>query len=307
MKAGKPSYEELEQRVKALEKETVKHQKAERALLESEEKYRLLIENQTDMIVKLDTEGRLIFVSPSYCETFDKSEEDLLGTRFMPLIHEEDREAVTRAISDVYKPPYTGYVEERAMTKDGWSWQAWLNTAVLNEKGEVESIIAVGRNIDSRKRAEQALQASEAALKFQAEELKQVNTALRVLLRQRDKDKVELEEKVFLNVRELVMPHLEKLQKITSDPKQKAYLNILQSNLNEIVSPFAHRLSSKYSTLTPTEIQMAFLIRDGKTTKEIADLLNLSHRTVESHRQSIRMKMGIRNRRANLRSHLLSA
>jgi PAS domain S-box-containing protein len=307
MMADKPSYEALEQRVKELEKEGVKHKKAEKALMESEEKYRLLIENQTDMIVKFDTDGRLIFVSPSYCETFNKSEEDLLGTKFMPLIHEEDREAVTKAINNAYKPPHTGYVEERAMTRDGWSWQAWLNTAVLNKEGEVESIIAVGRNINDRRRAEQALQESEAALKIQAHELKQVNTALRVLLRQRDKDKVELEEKVFLNVRELVMPHLEKLQKITLHAKQKAYLNILESNLNEIVSPFAHRLSSKYSTLTPTEMQMAFLIRDGKTTKEIADLLNLSHRTIESHRQSIRMKMGIRNRRANLRSHLLSA
>ncbi len=304
--ADKPSYKELEQRVKRLEEEAVKHEKIEKALRESEEKFRLLVENQTDMIVKFDIDGRLLFVSPSYCETFNKSEEDLLGTKFMPLIHDEDRDAVTEAINNVYKPPYTAYVEERAMTKDGWGWQAWLNTAVLNQEGEVESIIAVGRNIDQRKRAEQALQESEAVLRIQADELKEVNSALRVLLKQRDNDKAELEEKVFLNVRELVMPHLEKLKKMISDTKQRAYLKILESNLNEIVSPFAHRLSLRYSALTPTEIQMAFLVRDGKTTKEIADLLNLSHRTVESHRQSIRMKMGIRNRRANLRSHLLS-
>jgi DNA-binding CsgD family transcriptional regulator len=161
-------------------------------------------------------------------------------------------------------------------------------------------------DITDRNLAEEALRERETALEIQAEELQEVNTALRVLLRQRDKDKTELEEKVFLNVRELVTPQVEKLKKTISDAKQKAYLSVLESNLNEIISPFAHRLSSKYSALTPTEIQMAFLVRDGKTTKEIAEQLNLSDRTVESHRQSIRMKMGIRNRRANLRSHLLS-
>ena len=306
MMPDRPSYEELKERVKVLEEKSVRYEETERALLESEEKYRLLIENQTDMIVKFDTQGRLLFVSPSYCKTFDKREEELLGKQFIPLIHEEDRDAVTKAIASVYKPPYTGYVEERAMTKDGWCWQAWLNTGILNQRGEVESIIAVGRNITERKLAEETLKERESALEVQAVELEEVNAALRVLLRQREQDKADLEEKVFLNVRELVMPQVEKLKKSTMDAKQKAHLKVLESNLNDIISPFSRRLSSKYAALTPTEIQMAFLIRDGKTTKEMADMLNLSHRTVESHRQSIRMKMGLRNRRANLRSHLLS-
>jgi len=120
--------------------------------------YRLLVENQTDMIVTFDTEGFLLFVSPSYCETFDKSEDELLGKKFILLLHEEDRETVAKAIDNVYKPPYTGYVEERAMTKDGWRWQAWLNTAVLNKEGKVESIVAVGRDITKHKKSEEALQ-----------------------------------------------------------------------------------------------------------------------------------------------------
>lgn len=137
------------------------HKRAEDALRESEERYRILVENQTDMVVKFDLDGVLLFVSPSYCETFGKSQDDLIGNRFIPLIHEQDRERVAELLNNVYKPPYTAYVEERALTKDGWRWQAWLNTAVLNSEKKVEAVIGVGRDITDRKRAEDALRESE--------------------------------------------------------------------------------------------------------------------------------------------------
>ena len=131
---------------------------AEKALQDSEERYRLLVENQTDMIVKFDADGHLTFVSQSYCKAFGKSEDELLGKKFIPLIHEEDREAVVKALDKVHRPPYIAHVEERAMTKDGWRWQAWLNTAVLNEKKEVEATVAVGRDINKQKEVEAQLQ-----------------------------------------------------------------------------------------------------------------------------------------------------
>ena len=131
---------------------------AEKALQGSEERYRLLVENQTDMIVKFDADGQLTFVSQSYCKAFGKSEDELLGKKFIPLIHEEDREAVVKALDKVHRPPYIAHVEQRAMTKDGWRWQAWLNTAVLNEKNEVEATVAVGRDINKQKEVEAQLQ-----------------------------------------------------------------------------------------------------------------------------------------------------
>ena len=133
-------------------------------LRESEEKYRLLVEGQTDLVVKVDTEGRLLFASPTYCDIFGKTEEELLGRKFMPLVCEEDREMTAREMEKLYRPPYTCYVEQRAMTKDGWRWLAWADKSVLDNQKNVVAVIGVGRDITESKRVEQELlRAKEAA------------------------------------------------------------------------------------------------------------------------------------------------
>lgn len=131
------------------------------ALRESQARYQLLLENQTDLVCAFDLEGRLTYVSKTYCRTFDLKEEDVLGQTFFPLIHEEDREAVRRAVRLVHRPPYTSYVEERARTRWGWRWQAWVNTAIRDEEGNVTGVVATGRDITVQKKAEQALRDSE--------------------------------------------------------------------------------------------------------------------------------------------------
>lgn len=131
------------------------------ALQERETNYRLLVENQTDLVVKVDLEGRFLFVSPSYCQLFDYTPEELLGFQFMPLVHEDDRASTEAAMKQLWQPPHTCYLEQRAMTKDGWRWLGWLDTAVLDDEGNVTAIIGVGRDITDRKQAELALQESE--------------------------------------------------------------------------------------------------------------------------------------------------
>ena len=134
----------------------------------------------------------------------------------------------------------------------------------------------------------------------------EANTALNVLLKKRDKDKIDLEKKVLLNVREMVVPYLEKLIRSGLNDRQKAFADILESNLTDIVSPFLHTLSSRYSIFTPKEIQVAGLVKEGKTTKEIAILLTSSTDTIDFHRKNIRKKLGLKNTKSNLRSYLLS-
>lgn len=132
----------------------LQHNLSAHLLQESESRYRLLIENQTDLIVKVDPEGRFLFVSPSYCITFGKSEKELLGTTFLPLVHPEDQQATRDAMKDLFRPPYACYIEQRALTVRGWRWFAWADKSVLDENGKVIAITATGRDIDERKHAE---------------------------------------------------------------------------------------------------------------------------------------------------------
>lgn len=166
--------------------------------------------------------------------------------------------------------------------------------------------LSVATDITQRKQSEEVLKGREKELKEKTRNLEEVNTALKVLLKRREKDKIEVEENVLLNVRELVEPYLEKLIHSGLLEHQQTLASILESNLQDIISPFIHRLSSKYLNLTPSEVQVASLIKQGKNTKQIAELLNLSTRTIKFHRENIRKKMGITNSRANLRTHLIS-
>jgi DNA-binding CsgD family transcriptional regulator len=160
--------------------------------------------------------------------------------------------------------------------------------------------------IEERKRAEEVLKAREKELQAKTINLEEVNTALRVLLDKRDEDRKELEEKLKSNMKWMVLPYLEKLKKSRLNEKQEAYANILESLLVDVISPFTHKLSTQQLNLTPTEIQVAHHIKDGKTTKEVAELLNSSMRAIEFHRENLRKKLGLKNKKINLRSHLLS-
>jgi PAS domain S-box-containing protein len=146
----------------------------------------------------------------------------------------------------------------------------------------------------------------EQELRKRESDLEETNTALKVLLKKRDEDKAELEEKMLYNIKELVAPYLEKMKNSRLDSTQKAYLDIVQSNLNDIVSPLVRTLSTQYLRLTPVEIQVANLVKLGMTTKEMAEMLHVSPRTVETYRDNIRKKLGIKNKKINLRTYLSS-
>ena len=161
-------------------------------------------------------------------------------------------------------------------------------------------------DITDRKRIEEALKEREKELQIEARNLEEANIALKVLLKRRDEDKADLEDKVLLNIKGLVTPYLEKLKMSGLDKSQKAYVTILESSLNQITSPFLHRLSFSFANFTPTEIQVANLLKQGKTSKEIGELLNSSSRTIAFHRDNIRKRLGLKNKKTNLKSYLLS-
>ncbi|MDX9702323.1 MAG: ATP-binding protein [Candidatus Auribacterota bacterium] len=145
---------DLQSQNTALEYEISERKRISDALAESEKRYRILVENTNDLIVKFDENKRLLFVSPSYCAIFNKKEDELIGNSFIPFIHKDDQKKVEKSIETLFAPPYCCYHEERALTRDGWQWLAWSNKGLPDESGKVTEIIAVGRNITDRKQAE---------------------------------------------------------------------------------------------------------------------------------------------------------
>lgn len=143
-------------------------------------------------------------------------------------------------------------------------------------------------------------------LTIKTRNLEELNTALRVMLKQRAEDREELEQTLMAGIKELILPHLEKLRKGGSEQSRRIHHDLIKSNLDEILSPFSRKLSTKFRSLTATEIQVAHLIKDGKNSKEIADVLSVSSSAVDVYRYRIRKKLGLNNQKVNLRSYLLS-
>lgn len=148
------------------------------------------------------------------------------------------------------------------------------------------------------------LRRNKSDLEEKSKGLEEANAALRVLLQHRDKDREELERRFAINITKLILPYIKKFKKGHLDGQQRSYVDILEANLKEIASPFLRSLQGL--GLTAKEIQVASLIREGKTTKEITEILAVASSSIDSHRSSIRAKLGLSNKRVNLHSYLQS-
>lgn len=296
---------DLTEAIACLNQEIAEKELTEQALRESENKYRTLLENLPQKIFHKDIDSTYVSCNENYARDFRITPGEIKGKTDYDLFPEELAEGYVEADRNIVNSGKIMDVEEKYLVDGQEEWVQTIKTPIKDRNGNVTGVLGVFWNITERKRSQDALRRREIELKFKTNSLEEANTALRVLLKQREEDRADLQETVLSNVKELVVPFVEKLRRSRLDPKQRSYLDILESNLNDIVAPFAQKLSSKYLGLTPTEIQIAHLVKDGKTTKEISELMNVSTATVESHRKGIRTKIGIRNTKANLRSYLL--
>jgi len=173
------------------------------------------------------------------------------------------------------------------------------------------------KEIQERKRAEKLLRGAHrnlerlvkertAELEIKTTNLEELNVALKVLLSRREDDRQVLEDNYIYNTKNLILPYLEKLKNLNPPPNQKVYIEIIETNIHEIVSPFARQLSSTYFNLTPTEIRVANLIKRDKTSKEIAEAFNISESAIVYHRHNIRKKLGLNFKKINLKTYLQS-
>lgn len=280
---------------------------AERSVREIQLQQKAILDNIPDIAWLKDKDSRFVAVNEAFSKAAGRKPEEIIGfTDFdiwPPDLAEKYREDERKAIECGRRKQ----VEEPLVLNDGTKiWVETIKTPIHNNNDEIVGTAGISRDISDRKQAADELKKRERELEAKSRNLEEVNIALKVLLKQREEDKAELGEKVLTNVRKLVEPYLEKLKKTRADIDRMAYINVIETHLNNIISPFQHNLTTRYPNLTPREIQIIDLIKEGKTTKEIAEILNSSQGAVDFHRNNIRHKLGLKNKNANLRSHLLS-
>jgi PAS domain S-box-containing protein len=294
---------------------------AEEALKESEEKYhrlyklmRLMADNMPDLIWAKDMDGRYMFVNQAMCDKLimcDCPEEAIDLTDMV--IAEKERNAGYEPFGEIYANS-DAIIQERKVAcrilEEGFVRDKYLVLDVhkapfFNENGEIIGTVGCGRDVTNEKKVEKALKEREIELGRKNLRLEELNSALKILLEKRDGDKKVLEEKVLMNIKKLIIPYVVKLKKTPLNDRQEIFVEIIQSNIEDILSPFAHKLSYKYLNFTPTEVQVADFVKQGFRTKEIADLLNSSPETVSGHRKSMRKKLNLKDKKTNLRTHLL--
>jgi len=286
--------------------ERKERKRIEEELKDSELRYRTIFENTgTGTIIVGDNET-IVLANREFERLSGYSRSDIEGKKcWKELVVEDDIVKVNglkKPLGKHSKIPTDGY-EVRIINKYGDIRNVLANFATLPS---TERTVISLLDITERKVAEEALKKREQELEMKSQSLEEANTALKVLLKHREEDKTTLEEQVLTNVRKLVLPYLEKLKQLRLNDNQMAHVEIIESHLHDVVSPFLRTLTSKYLSLTPREIQVATLIKEGKTTKDITEVINISATAVDFHRKNIRLKLGIKNTKANLRSYLLT-
>lgn len=273
-------------------------------LRESEKWYRSIFETTGAATMLLEEDTTISFVNREFEKKFGYLKEDIENKRsWTEFIVPED---VGRMIEhhrlrrvDANIPPRN--YEFRFLTSAGEPRDIFITVDMI--PGTTKSIASLV-DITELKRTEEALQKRGKELEDKTHELEELNAALRVLLKKREEDKNEMEEKVVANLENLVLPYIEKLKQCQLGPRDKTNVNIIETNLKDIITPFSHKLSSRHLNLTTRELQIANLIKSGKTTKEIAGFLNVSPSAVNICRYRIRNKLGLNNKKVNLQSFL---
>jgi PAS domain S-box-containing protein len=303
MSGGKP------QGLRSIVIDISERKRVEEALRESEQRYRGLFEHAMIGIFQSTPEGNYICVNPAYARIHGYSTPEEMMAEVEDIssrvyVNPDDR---TRYIKLLETEQLVKDFETEVKRRDGSRVQLSVTVrAIRDAGGTVAHYEGMVEDITDRKASEEALRKREAELDVKSIHLEEANTALRVILRQREEHEKDMENTILGNVQKIILPYVEKLKASHLAQTQKGLLNIIESELKNAVSPFLQKLTAVYSRFTPAEIQVADLVKSGKSTKEIAEMLSVGTGTVDTHRKSIRNKLGLSNKKINLQTYLRS-
>ena len=239
----------------------------------------------------LDPPGpEIVYVNPGFTRMTGYALEDVLGKTPRILQGPKTDPSVTKKLKSTLEAGSVFYGQAINYRKDGVEfWNEWHVEPLKDDSGRLTHYIAIQHDITERKKAEQAIE--------------QKNTALKEILEQIELEKTRIKAGVSMNVEEVLLPALKKLKR-KGTRLDKKYIDILEKNLMDLTSSFGIKVSDQHLKLSPREVEIANLIKNGVGSKEIADMLFISNKTVETHRNRIRKKLGITKKDVNLTSYL---
>ncbi len=280
-----------------------------RLKIEEFDKLRSSILDATPYAIMYLEDRKIIFVNNAVESVFGWKPKELIGnsTRMLFLCDLDYKRMGQMAYSTLEKTRIYEEPEFLYKHKNGEAIFCRIKAVRIGEALQhSRSLIVTYENITEQKKIQDALLQRTKELELKTHDLEETNIALNVIMRKREADKFEIEESVVRNVSELIIPCIEQMKKYRMSNDALKYALLLESHLAHIVSPFLHKVSTKHLNLTHKELLVASLLKDGKSSKEIGDLLNISSRGVDYHRSKIRKKLGMKSKQDNLRSYLLS-
>jgi len=274
---------------------------ADKDLADETARFHELAAQSLEWVWETDAQGNLTYCSPSCKALYGYEPHELVGRDIIEtLIPPEDRDAQRKIIEEIRlsKKPRTN-LRRQGMRKNGSIIPIETNCLPVLAGNTVVGFRGMSRDISE-------VLLLELRLKQKTRELTEINNALSLLLHQSAEASAEHERRIHDNLQRLVLPYLEKIQDRCKDEELALYLRVAAANLEKITSTFCLTLSARLKGLTPRELEVAELIKQGRSTKQVAAILDLSCRTVEFYRDQLRVKLGIKSKKTNLRSYLSS-
>jgi PAS domain S-box-containing protein len=278
--------------------------RGQKDLEESEEKFRSIIEQSGDGIVLIDEKGDIIEYNATMEKICGVKRDDAIGMKIWDMQYKlftPDR--LTRIGFEAYKQYFslalkTGFAEwinkvfeVNAVREDGAAIVLQILVSLIRI-GPKSIFVSFCRDVTSLRKAEKDL-ADQNRL------LVEKNIALREVMAQLDIERKRMTEMVRSNMERLVLPIVSRI-KLKTDKTIQKHLSLLEENLRDITAGFGITLSQGLTKLTQQEIEICDMIRQGLRCREIASLLSISVRTVETHRNNIRKKLNITDSHINL-------
>jgi PAS domain S-box-containing protein len=284
----------------------VREQERDRANLQ---KLMQIQQSIIDGFVSVTMEGQFVEFNEPFRMMVGYERDELRNLTYMNLTpakwHAYESEIVAdqvlvRGHSEVYQKEYR--------RKDGRVFPVELLTVLVRDAaGNPDYMWAFVRDISERKLAEDSLKALNTRVENEHEALQRKHEALQEVLNHIEAEKTRLKSQIVANIDKLIAPMIRQLQRLNAKhPQQKKMLDLLTHALDDISAPFLDTLATKFATLSPRELQICNLVKDGLQSKEIADLLGISVLTVSKIRQQIRAKLGLENEKISLTEFLQS-